>query len=1127
MRDTAGPTVTPAGEGPTVLAYARSTTGAYFGEMLAGVNRVVAASGGRLIVLQTLDVKDSHDFMIGLPGFDLPLAIDQIDGAVAMVLAADAPVLQRLRDAGKPAVLTHQVEGFDAPVVLPGNIASARAAVEHLVAHGHQRIGFVGELSQVDRRERYETYLEVLAENGLVARPEFFYPTEDAIETGGYLVGLQVARARERPTALVVATDRNAVGLLAACATEGVSVPGDIAVVGFDNTEAGAFTTPALTSVDLAFDEVGALAGRLLMEAIDGRPPEVTVHRPEGDVVIAWRGSCGCTSDGIVGTPTAADARDLPVLREELRVMLADTLRHSPRLTGRAEASREADAAVERLLASSGATPREVRALLTILTGLRARPDRLDRIADAIADHVLGTGPQARISELNASLWQLRAGAYLQRSSHQDRMISEQFRVATGLLHSSAKDPVSLSWLTGTSVRAGMLALWTGDASDGELVITGTYDPSAHGPAYPAGTVSVTRFPPVELLERVRPDQREACFVVPVQDVNRHWGLLALVGEIDTTSSRDMYLHWATLLASALEETELRREKQISDERYAHAARAANDGLWEIDTASFSMFASDRFCEILGVPVGTQMAVDGWLGRVHPSDLALATDVLERARSAPGLPVDAEFRIRHGDDWSWVLNRALGIADDDGAVRRIVGSVADIRSRKELEDQLRRGALLDSVTGLGNRRLFLEHLQTALSAAGRARSSTFAVIFLDLDGFKLVNDSLGHLVGDELLVVVAQRLRSELRAVDTAARFGGDEFAVLLADPVPVEVLSVAGRLQDRIAMPVTVGGQEVSVTASIGIALSGTGYSNPEDVLRDADIAMYEAKRAERGSALVFDPGMHSRAAERLRLRAEVRTALAERQFVLHYQPVVALDGAGLAHFEALVRWEHPQRGLLGPDQFLPAMEDSSSIVALGRRVLEEACRQIARWNAEGRHATVSVNVSHQEFWSPDLVPSVRSALATHGIPPEQLVVEITETVVMLDAGAATEVMTGLRTLGVRLHIDDFGTGQSSLHALRTFPVDALKIDGSFIRDLGVVEQTTELVRIIVEIGRVLQLDVVAEGVETPEQADRLRAMSCRYAQGWLYAKALPGAEAGALIGRPLGATNRPAPLT
>ena len=312
------------------------------------------------------------------------------------------------------------------------------------------------------------------------------------------------------------------------------------------------------------------------------------------------------------------------------------------------------------------------------------------------------------------------------------------------------------------------------------------------------------------------------------------------------------------------------------------------------------------------------------------------------------------------------------------------------------------------------------------------------------------------------------------------------------------------------------LGDQEVTITASVGIT-SSENYDDAEEILRDADIAMYRAKETERGTACVFDPVMHERAVARLRARSTITAALEARQFVVHYQPIVDLHGGALRQFEALVRWDHPERGLLLPGEFLASVENTQSMITLGRQVLDQVCAQIAQWRREADvDVCVSVNISHREFWNPELLPVVQSTLERHGVPPQCLVLEITEGVIMTDPGVAQEIMAGLHEAGLQLHIDDFGTGQSSLNALRRFPVDALKIDGSFIRDLG-PEQPTALVTAIVAMAAALQLEVVAECVETPEQAEQLRAMGCTTAQGWLYSGAVPADDARALLGQPL----------
>ncbi|WP_199424325.1 EAL domain-containing protein [Actinotalea solisilvae] len=1098
---------------PTLLVLSPSTGGYYFGSLLSGIARELAAAGGRAVVVQTLEPGMRSDEIGEAPEFTTRVAWDEVDGAVSITSAARSDYLTALQGTGRPVVMASNVhDDLVAPAALPDNRGGTAAAVEHLVAHGHTRIGFVGNLAQRDIRDRYDAYLATLEAHGLRAVTADLFDAPDNGESGGHAAAGELLRAESRPTALMVATDRNATGVLDVLRSAGVDVPGDIAVVGFDNIENASFTSPALTTVDQPFDEVGALAARLVLARVAGKDVPATPHAAPATLVV--RSSCGCGTAG--DAPVAARRRSTVRAIAENRVhrALARGGAHDADLAVTVE---EIVTLVDDLVAAgTAASPADVEQLATRLRRQAPRADVLRTVTRALDEHVRATSSAERSALLLAGLRDVQAAAFLRQSAAVELMLDEQFGVDVGLLDTVAGDPRSLRWLAGTHVRSALLATRT---PDGGLTVAGVYDPDERLAARVGDATRVEEFPPRDLVLSALPEARQLCFVLPVRTRERDWGLLALVAEIEMTSARETYHHWASLLAAALEQQALQAAVHASEERYALVAEAAHDGLWDVDLRTGREYLSDRCRDLLCLAEDDRPDLRTWRTLVHDDDLERVVAAMVEARRTTGVAVEVEFRVRACSEGTrWLLSRCLAVAGPDGEAVRLVGSLSDISQRRALEERLRHGALYDEVTGLPNRRLFLDRLTHAVQQRERRREARFAVVFLDLDGFKLVNDSLGHLVGDELLVVVADRLRGVLRSVDIAARFGGDEFAVLLSDPVPDEVLVIARRIQERIAQPVVLAGHEVSVTASVGIATSETGYADPEDVLRDADIAMYDAKAAERGSASVFDPEMHARASGRLRARAELRSALADGQFVVHYQPIVALDGAGLAHFEALVRWQHPTRGLLLPGAFLPAMEDNASVVALGQWVLDEVCRQVAAWEDEHRTpATVSVNLSHQEFWSRGLVHSVRSALARHGVAPERLVLEITESVIMDDPDVARGLMTELHALGVRLHIDDFGTGQSSLHALRSFPVDALKIDGSFIRELGDVRQTTELVRIIVEIGAVLGMDVVAECVETSDQAQRLREMGCANAQGWLYAKALPGDEAGALLGRAL----------
>ncbi|KGM13227.1 EAL domain-containing protein [Cellulomonas bogoriensis] len=1113
-------------ERATILVLTLHTGGHYYGEMILGLVREVAAAGHHAVVAETRDPGARHgDHGSRGPRYELPLGWNQVDGVVCIANSATPELLTEIRSRDIPVVLASKVsDGFECPVALPDNRSAVAAAVQHLVDHGHTRIGFVGGLDHHDFRERRIAYREALSSHGLEVGDHLVVTADDYTVGAGRLAAERFLSLPSRPTAVITATDSNALGLIEAVTDAGLRVPEDLAVFGFDNIEEGVFAVPSLSSVGQRFHEVGALAARLIMDILRGEEVPAGPYTPPA-MVMAARASCGCRTDLVAQRQSPAHRVSAPVdvLREELRqsvwsqlqvdgasavgAAVADVADRAERLSVLAVEPEEADVL---------GLARDLHRLVPDLEVLQGIAADLNEYLQRVVDET--EGPAAGFGRVTATLWELQARGFRHGARRQDASAIELESVSGDLQRVRADDARALTWLTGTQVRAGVLVLWDGPdgVRDGRLRVVGVHDPQGIARLAVGDVVDVRDFPGAGMAAAADGAVGEMCVVVPVASADNPWGLLAVLGVVDPTSTRETYHLWAELVCWKLESEKLEEAVRASEARYASAARASNDGLWELDLHSDGMYLSERCRDLVGLPRTGQVTVAQWEARIHPDDLVRVRHELARSASEPETPVEVEYRLREdGPGARWLLCRALGICED-GQVQRLVGSVFDLTTRKELEEQLRQGALYDAVSGLPNRRLFLDRLSAAIAQNRRRPTARYAVVFLDLDGFKLINDSLGHLMGDELLRVIADRLRGEVRGVDTAARFGGDEFAVLLSDPVPEEVIVVARRIQDRIAQPVLLGDQEVSVTASVGIAVSESGYTDAEDVLRDADTAMYQSKETRRGGATFFHPGMHQKATDRLRARAELRAALDNGEFVAHYQPIVPLDGTEVRAFEALVRWQHPDRGLLPPAEFLPAMEDNSTIVALGRWLVDEVCRQIARWRAvHAGTVSVSVNVSNLEFWSEDLLETVVGALRRHDVPARCLVLEITEGVIMTDQAKACRIMQSLRAEGIRLHVDDFGTGQSSLHALRTFPVDVLKIDGSFVRELGTA-RTTALVQAIVSMAGALGLDVIAECVETPEQAEHLRSMGCGNAQGWLYAKAMPGEEAGHVLGLP-----------
>ncbi|HYH86725.1 MAG TPA: EAL domain-containing protein, partial [Pyrinomonadaceae bacterium] len=429
------------------------------------------------------------------------------------------------------------------------------------------------------------------------------------------------------------------------------------------------------------------------------------------------------------------------------------------------------------------------------------------------------------------------------------------------------------------------------------------------------------------------------------------------------------------------------------------------------------------------------------------------------------------------------------------------------RIRRELQESrehFRHAANHDALTGLPNRAMLTDRLRLAIERSKRHGDFLFAVLFLDLDRFKNVNDSLGHLAGDHLLIEVARRLENALRPTDTVARLGGDEFALLL-DGIDdySDALRVAERVQREINLPMLLKGNEVYATASIGIAMHTKGYDHPENILRDADTALYRAKENGKARHELFDEGMHASAVALLQLESGLRRALDRREFEVHYQPIISLEKGEIIAFESLVRWRHAERGLVPPAEFIPVAEETGLILELGELVLRESCRQMREWQDKslvGPTVSLSVNLSGKQFTQPNLAGRIRQVLVETGLDPCSLVLEITESVVMNNAELACATLRQLRDLGIRLSIDDFGTGYSSLSYLHRFPVNTLKIDRSFISGMGNGDENSEIIGTIIKLAGNLGMEVVAEGVETESQRRKLRAMRCGYAQGFLF---------------------------
>jgi PAS domain S-box-containing protein len=575
-------------------------------------------------------------------------------------------------------------------------------------------------------------------------------------------------------------------------------------------------------------------------------------------------------------------------------------------------------------------------------------------------------------------------------------------------------------------------------------------------------------------------------------------------------------------IRTQLSRKEAEERLRESEERYTLAAAGANDGLWDWKLSTAEIYYSARWKAIIGYEdheIGA--SPEEWFERIHPEDRPRVKQDIESHLAGLSSHFESEHRMRHkGGTFRWVLTRGMAVRDAEGVAVRMAGSQSDITE----------GKVVDALTGLPNRMLLIDRLERVLQHHQAHGDSQFAVLFLDLDGFKVVNDSLGHLAGDDFLQAVARRLEASLRSTDvltrasgdgphtgnsehTLARLGGDEFIILLHEVRSVlDATRVAARIQQSLSRPFRVAEREVFTTASIGIAVSGSGYTRAEDMLRDADTAMYRAKALGKGRSEVFDVAMREQVLSRLQLDTAVRLGLERHEFLPYYQPIIDLRTGRLTGFEALLRWRHPDRGIVGPLEFVPLIEENGLVLPIGRRFFQDVCSQLRKWrdcHPAASRLRINVNFASQQFLEVGLPARLLESLDDAQLEPSSIVVEITERTAIGNFALTGDVLNELRLAGIEVVLDDFGTGYSSLACLNQLPISGLKLDPSFTGG----QQRIEIIRAVVALAGSLSLTVTAEGVETIEQFVRFRELGCAYAQGYLFARPLHAEAAGDVI--------------
>lgn len=595
---------------------------------------------------------------------------------------------------------------------------------------------------------------------------------------------------------------------------------------------------------------------------------------------------------------------------------------------------------------------------------------------------------------------------------------------------------------------------------------------------------------------------------------------------------------FALLLFMAYQQRQIRRAQvrlKDREELFRLISENANDMIALVGVNGQRIYNSPGYTKILGYSPEELQSTSSF-EQIHPDDRQKVIEAGKEARTT-GVGRRLEYRVKHKDgSWRVLESTASAIRNSHGEVEKLVIVNRDITERKLGDEKLARSASYDALTELPNRAYFMEHLQRTFEFGKHTPGYNYAVLFIDVDDFKKINDTMGHVIGDQVIMEVGRRLTASLRRQDRGfnpakqeevserpmmhnlvARLGGDEFAILSAGMNdPVDATRIAKRIQETLALPLVLNKQELKISASVGVALSSVPHTTPEELLRDADIAMYRAKVLGKARCEVFDQEMHTRVVDRAKLESDLRDAVKRQEFRLHFQPIVSLKTDRISGFEALLRWQRPGVGLVGPAEFIHVAEETGLILPIGRWLLQESCRTLKLWQVTypcDPPLTISVNVSPKQFAQANLIYESSLALQESGLDPHSLHLEITESMAMSDSAKTSHVLSQLKNLNIGISIDDFGTGYSSLDQLRRFPVDVLKIDRSFVSGMDVDNESLEIVRLVAMLAHNLGMKVIAEGVENAQHVSNLKLLGCEFGQGYFFSKPLTREDARALL--------------